>query len=111
MTVSEMLDILEGRIARLGAERARLAIALQDAEQRLKAIADTASAPPEHGVTPAPRRRAAPKTPAPDPAAPPHAPEAASPPPATEPPAHTRGKRVALGRGLAQLRSRAPAPP
>jgi hypothetical protein len=105
MTVSEMLDILEGRIARLGAERARLAIALQDAEQRLKAIADTASAPPEHGVTPAPRRRAAPKPPAPDPAAPPNAADA----PAE--PAHTRGKRVALGRGLAQLRSRAPAPP
>jgi hypothetical protein len=96
MTVWEMLDILEGRIARLGAERAQLASALADAERRLQTMGEAARPKTARRKPPKkPRKRTAAK-PAPQPTP-------ATPPPSAAP---SLGKRMALGKGLAQLRAR-----
>ena len=99
MTVWEMLDILEGRIARLGAERAQLASALAEAERQLQTMGKAAR-PKTARRKPAKKSRkrsAAKPAPQPTPAA-----AAVAFPPA----APSLGKRIALGKGLAQLRAR-----
>lgn len=99
MTVWEMLDILEGRIARLGAERAQLASALAEAERQLQTMGKAAR-PKTARRKPAKksRKRTAAKP------APQSTPAAAA--IATPPAAPSLGKRIALGKGLAQLRAR-----
>lgn len=109
MTIVEMLDVLENEIARLRADRTRLVSALEDAERRLNtAEEDPRPRTGSRKRSKRPRRQTGPKinakpqTPSP----------AAAPPESTTPRAAAaapNGKRIALGRGLAQLR-RKPAP-
>ncbi|HWR50838.1 MAG TPA: hypothetical protein VN428_07005 [Bryobacteraceae bacterium] len=102
MTIFEMLDVLESEIAELRAERARLRSALGNAEGRLRTISE--ALPPtveRRNRSKRSRKEDHPRTEADSPAAPP-CPETNT--ATVERSIPSLGKRVALGRGLAQLR-------
>jgi hypothetical protein len=102
MTTLEMLDAIESEIARLRTEQTRLVSALENAESELRTITEVLRPPAEGGKrSKRVRKDNGPQTPGESPAASP-APEANT--ETVEPGCRPLGKRVALGRGLAQLR-------
>ncbi len=109
MTIVDMLDVLENEIVRLRADRTRLASALEEAERRLSVTkeesrpkAKSRKRSKRSRKNTGPKIKGKPLTPSP----------IASPPEPTTAQttvAAPNGKRIALGRGLAQLR-RKPVP-
>jgi hypothetical protein len=103
MTVLEMLDALEGQIAALRGERARLASALESAEERLKTVDQPAPRAAKKRRKPKKSAKAAKSRTKPSKQKQPEI-AAAGAEPAVEPPKSAPPKRrQALGRGLSQL--------
>jgi hypothetical protein len=99
MTILEMLDALEHEIAGLRAERARLISALEDAERRLQTIREALGPPVEPAGAKPQRRKGTPsRRPSPAAAADGTTPERSG---------NHLGKRIALGRGMKQVRGSA----